>query len=108
MSMTEDEVLAEFRAANALLEGHFILSSGLRSPVFLQKMRIFEDPVRTERVCSALGTLIRDTFGTIDIAVSPAIGGIIPGYETARALGCKAVFVEREDGEFQLRRGFEI
>jgi len=103
-----DAILNEFRDAGALLEGHFILSSGLRSPVFLQKMRIFEDPVRTERVCSALGTLIRDTFGTIDIVVSPAIGGIIPGYETARALGCKAVFVEREDGEFQLRRGFEI
>jgi orotate phosphoribosyltransferase len=103
-----DEILQEFRDAGALLEGHFILSSGLRSPVFLQKMRIFEDPVRSERVCSALATLIRDTFGNIDIVVSPAIGGIIPGYETARALGCKAVFVEREDGEFQLRRGFEI
>lgn len=106
--MAGDAILQEFRDAGALLEGHFILSSGLRSPVFLQKMRIFEDPVRTERVCSALGTLLRDTFGTIDIVVSPAIGGIIPGYETARALGCKAVFVEREDGEFQLRRGFEI
>src|ERR1700754_4480915 len=101
-------VLEEFRAAGALLEGHFILSSGLRSPLFLQKMRIFEDPARTERVCSALGKLIRESFGEVDMVVSPAIGGIIPGYETARALGCKAVFVEREDGEFQLRRGFEI
>lgn len=106
--MTGDAILDEFRDAGALLEGHFILSSGLRSPVFLQKMRIFEDPVRTERVCGALGKLIRETFGEVDIVVSPAIGGIIPGYETARALGCKAVFVEREDGEFQLRRGFEI
>lgn len=101
-------ILEEFRDAGALLEGHFILSSGLRSPVFLQKMRIFEDPVRTERVCSALGALIRESFGPVDIVVSPAIGGIIPGYETARALGCKAVFVERENGEFQLRRSFEI
>lgn len=101
-------ILDEFRAAGALLEGHFILSSGLRSPIFLQKMRIFEDPARTERVCSALGALIRESFGRVDMVVSPAIGGIIPGYETARALGCKAVFVEREDGEFQLRRGFEI
>jgi len=106
--LTGDAILDEFRDAGALLEGHFILSSGLRSPVFLQKMRIFEDPVRTERVCSALGKLIRETFGEVDIVVSPAIGGIIPGYETARALGCKAVFVEREDGEFQLRRSFEI
>jgi orotate phosphoribosyltransferase len=106
--LTGDEVLEEFRDAGALLEGHFILSSGLRSPVFLQKMRIFEDPVRTGRVCGALGALIRDTFGPVDMVVSPAIGGIIPGYETARALGCKAVFVEREEGSFQLRRGFEI
>jgi len=106
--MTEEEVLAEFRAADALLEGHFILSSGLRSPIFLQKMRIFEDPVRTERVCRALAEVITRAFGPIDVVVSPAIGGIIPGYETARALGCKAVFVERENGEFQLRRGFEI
>lgn len=106
--MTDDEVLAEFRAADALLEGHFILSSGLHSPVFLQKMRIFEDPVRTERVCGALAAAIRGTFGAVDVVVSPAIGGIIPGYETARALGCRAVFVEREGGAFQLRRGFEI
>lgn len=106
--MTQDEVLAEFRDAGALLEGHFILSSGLRSPVFLQKMRIFEDPARTARVCGALAGLIRTTFGKVDMVVAPAIGGIIPGYETARALGCKAVFVEREEGEFQLRRGFEI
>jgi orotate phosphoribosyltransferase len=98
----------EFRDAGALLEGHFILSSGLRSPVFLQKMRIFEDPVRAGRVCAALAQAIRDAFGDVDLIVSPAIGGIIPGYETARALGCKAVFVERENGEFQLRRGFEI
>lgn len=106
--MSGDPILDEFRDAGALLEGHFILSSGLRSPIFLQKMRIFEDPARTERVCSALGALIRESFGQVDMVVSPAIGGIIPGYETARALGCKAVFVEREDGEFQLRRGFEI
>lgn len=106
--MTGDEILDEFRDAGALMEGHFILSSGLRSPVFLQKMRIFEDPARTEKICGALGALIRESFGQVDIVVSPAIGGIIPGYETARALGCLAVFVEREDGEFQLRRGFEI
>lgn len=106
--MTGDEVLEEFRDAGALLEGHFILSSGLRSPLFLQKMRIFEDPVRAARICAALAARIRESFGDVDLVVSPAIGGIIPGYETARALGCKAVFVEREDGAFQLRRGFEI
>ncbi|MGN6375892.1 MAG: orotate phosphoribosyltransferase [Sphingomonas sp.] len=106
--MTEDEVLAEFRAANALLNGHFILSSGLHSPVFLQKMLVFQDPARTERLCRALAAAITQRFGTVDMVVSPAVGGIIPGYETARALGCTAVFVEREEGEFRLRRGFEI
>jgi orotate phosphoribosyltransferase len=106
--MTEEEVLAEFRAAGALLEGHFILSSGLRSPVFLQKMRVFEDPPRTERLCRALAERIRASFGPVDLVVSLAIGGIVPGYETARALGCKAIFVEREGKDFELRRGFEI
>jgi orotate phosphoribosyltransferase len=106
--MTEAEVLDEFRAAGALLEGHFILSSGLRSPVFLQKMRVFQFPDRTERLCRALAALITERFGKVDLVVSPAMGGILPGYETARALGCRAVFVEREEGEFRLRRGFEI
>lgn len=106
--MTADQVLDEFRASDALLEGHFILSSGRHSPVFLQKMRVFQYPDRTERICRALAEKIRDRFGTIDLIVSPAMGGIIPGYETARALGCPAVFVEREEGEFRLRRGFRI
>jgi orotate phosphoribosyltransferase len=106
--MTDEDVLAEFRAAGALLEGHFILSSGLRSPVFLQKMRIFEDPRRTERLCGALAEKIREAFGEVDLVVSLAIGGIVPGYETARALGCKAIFVEREGEDFELRRGFDI
>ena len=106
--MTEEEVLAEFRDSGALLQGHFILSSGLRSPVFLQKMLVFQDPVRTERLCRALAERIRERFGAVDLVASPAVGGIIPGYETARALGCRAVFVEREDGAFRLRRGFAI
>ncbi len=106
--MTKDEVLAEFRAAGALLEGHFILSSGLRSPVFLQKMFVFQDPVRTERLCKALAAKAQAAFGRIDVVVSPAVGGIVPGYETARHLGAKAIFVEREEGRFRLRRGFEI
>lgn len=102
------DVLAEFRAAGALLEGHFVLSSGRHSPVFLQKMRIFQDPVRTERLCRALAAAIAARFGAVDLVASPAVGGIIPGYETARALGCNAVFVEREGGTFALRRGFAI
>src|SRR5829696_4218487 len=106
--MTPNEALDEFRSAGALLEGHFVLSSGLHSPVFLQKMFVFQDPARTERVCRALAAKIRDAFGPVDYVVSPAVGGIVPGYETARHLGCKAIFVEREGGRFALRRGFAI
>lgn len=105
--MTDDEVLAEFRDAQALLEGHFILSSGRHSAVFLQKMLVFQYPERTERLCRALAAKITELFGPVDVIVSPAMGGIIPGYETARALDCRAIFVEREDGEFRLRRNFE-
>ncbi len=106
--MTPDDVLQEFKDAGALLEGHFILSSGLRSPVFLQKMFVFMDPVRTERLCRALADKAAKRFGPIDIVISPAVGGVVPGYETARHLGAKAMFVERENGIFVLRRGFAI
>lgn len=106
--MTTDDVLAEFRAAGALLNGHFILSSGRRSPVFLQKAFVFADPASTERLCRALAVKAREAFGRIDVVVAPAVGAIIPGYETARALGCRSIYVEREDGQFRLRRGFAI
>lgn len=106
--MTEAEVLATFREADAILEGHFILSSGLRSPVFLQKARVFMYPEKTERLCRALAERIRAAdLGPIDFVVSPAVGGIVPGYETARQLGVRAVWVEREEGVFRLRR-FEL
>ena len=106
--MTPHEALDEFRAAGALLEGHFILSSGMHSPVFLQKMFVFMDPARTERLCRALAARITAAYGPVDYVASPAVGGIVPGYETARHLGAKAVFVEREGGRFALRRGFAI
>jgi orotate phosphoribosyltransferase len=106
--MNQSEVLDEFRAAGALLEGHFVLSSGLHSSVFFQKNAVFMDPARTERLCKALAAKARAAFGEIDAVVSPAVGAIIPGYETARHLGARAMFVEREGGKFQLRRGFEI
>jgi orotate phosphoribosyltransferase len=108
LDLTSEQTLEEFRAAGALLKGHFILSSGLRSPVFLQKMFVFQDPARTERLCRALARKARAAFGPIDVVASPAVGGIVPGYETARWLGAKAIFVEREDGVFTLRRGFAI
>ena len=106
--MTPEAALAEFREAGALLEGHFILSSGLRSPVFLQKMFVFQDPERTGRLCAALAAKAAAAFGRIDVVISPALGGIVPGYETARHLKAKAMFVERENGAFALRRGFVV
>lgn len=106
--MTRDEVLQQFRDAGAILEGHFILSSGLRSPVFIQKARVFMYPDRTEILCKALAEKIGEAnLGQIDYIVSPAMGGLIPGYETARHLKVPAMWVEREDGEFRLRR-FEM
>jgi orotate phosphoribosyltransferase len=108
LDLTPEQTLEEFRDAGALLQGHFILSSGLRSPVFLQKMFVFQDPARTERLCRALARKAEAAFGKIDVVVSPAVGGIVPGYETARWLGAKAIFVERENGVFKLRRGFVI
>jgi orotate phosphoribosyltransferase len=106
--MQRDEVLAIFREAGAILEGHFILTSGLRSPVFLQKARVFMHADKTERLCRALAARIRESVGErIDYVVGPAVGGIIPAYETSRHLGVPAVWVEREAGVFRLRR-FEI
>lgn len=107
--MTTDDVLEIFRQCGALLEGHFILSSGLRSPIFLQKQRVFMHPDKAEILCRALADKIRTSgYGGVSQIVSPAIGGIIPGYETARHLGVPAIFTERVDGKFKLRRGFEI
>ena len=107
--MTEDEVLAEFRAADALLEGHFILSSGLRSPRYLQCARLLMDPARAERIARALAArLPEETRNDIDIVISPAMGGVIIGHEMGRALGRPAVFVERPEGKFELRRGFRL
>ncbi|GGB56450.1 orotate phosphoribosyltransferase [Roseibium aquae] len=106
--MTRDEVLQEFRDAGAILEGHFILTSGLRSSVFLQKARVFMYPDKTERLCKALAAKIEASgLGPFDFIVSPALGGLIPGYETARHLGIPAMWVERENAEFRLRR-FEL
>jgi orotate phosphoribosyltransferase len=106
--MNTEQVLDEFRGAGALREGHFILASGRHSPMFLQKNLVFQFPARTARLCKALAEKIEARFGKPDLIVSPAVGAIIPGYETARWLGVPALFVEREDGEFRLRRAFRI
>lgn len=107
--MTDDEILAEFRAADALLEGHFILSSGLRSPKYLQCARVLMDPARAERLARVLADrLPTDVRGQIQVVVSPAMGGVIIGHEMGRALATPAMFLERPQGVFELRRGFDL
>ncbi|MEM9277674.1 MAG: orotate phosphoribosyltransferase [Pseudomonadota bacterium] len=106
--MNTEEVLDIFRECGAMLEGHFILTSGLHSPVFLQKARVFMHADKTELLCSALAKRVSEAFPEgIDYVVGPAVGGIIPAYETSRHLGVPNVWVEREDGVFKLRR-FEL
>jgi len=107
--MSDDQILAEFRAADALLEGHFILSSGLRSPKYLQCARVLMDGARAERLARALAAKIpADIREKIQAVVSPAMGGIIIGHEMGRALGKPALFLERPQGVFEFRRGFHL
>jgi orotate phosphoribosyltransferase len=108
-SVTDDEILAEFRAAEALLEGHFILSSGLHSPRYLQCARVLMNPTRAAKLAEALAQKLPvEIRGAIDAVISPAMGGIIIGQEMGRALGKDALFLERPDGVFHLRRGFAL
>jgi len=107
--MTEEEVLSEFRASEALLEGHFKLSSGRHSAFYLQCARVLMDPMRASRLAAALAAkLPRDLRGSVDKVVSPAMGGIIIGHEMGRALGKEAIFLERPEGKFHFRRGFRL
>ena len=107
--MTEDDILAEFRTANALLEGHFLLSSGRHSAFYLQCARVLMNPERAGRIAMAIAQKMpREIKAQIGAVISPAMGGLIIGHEMGRALGVDAMFVERPDGVFGLRRGFEI
>ncbi len=107
--MSDDDILAEFRAADALLEGHFILSSGLRSGRYLQCARVLMDPRRAERLAQALAAkLPTEIREAVEAVVSPAMGGVIIGHEMGRALGKPAMFLERPEGTFGLRRGFRL
>lgn len=107
--MTTEDVLDIFREAGALLEnGHYILSSGRRSSIFLQKALVFSHPDLSARLCAALAEKVKAEFGEIDVVVGPAMGGVIPSYELARQLGCRAVFVERAANGFELRRSFSF
>ena len=107
--MTEEDVLSEFRACEALLEGHFKLSSGRHSAHYLQCARVLMEPMRAGRLASAIAaTMPRELRGEIDKVVSPAMGGIIIGHEMGRALGKEAIFLERPTGTFEFRRGFDL
>ena len=110
MSLDRDEILDHFRATDALLEGHFILSSGLRSSVYLQCAKVLMHPDRASLLCRALADKIEHGIGkgVIDYVVSPAMGGVVVGYEMGRQLGVPAMFTERVDGSFEFRRGFEL
>lgn len=106
--MNEKEIFDKFIEARALLEGHFVLSSGLHSAKYIQCARVMMFPEIASQLCGQLAKLISQKFETIDMIVSPAMGGVIVGYEVARQLKCPAVFFERVEGYFKLRRGFEI
>jgi len=107
--MSDNQILDEFRAAGALLEGHFILSSGLRSPKYLQCARVLMEPARAERLARELASrLPKIVADQVEAVVSPAMGGVIIGHEMGRALGKPAMFLERPEGTFELRRGFRL
>ncbi len=110
MSLKEQEILQEFAAAKAILKGHFILSSGLHSDTYMQCARVLMDTKRSEKLCQELAKKIIEKLGKnfADIVVAPAMGGVVVGYEIGRQLELPTIFCERVNGEFQLRRGFEL
>ncbi len=104
--MTQDEVLAIYKATGGLLTGHFLLTSGLHSEVYLQSALVLQHPTHAERLCRELARAFKDDG--VQVVLAPAIGGILVAHEVARALGARCLFGEREDGVMRLRRGFEI
>lgn len=110
MSLNKEEILAEFKDANAILNGHFVLSSGLHSDTYMQCARVLMSGKRAEKLCKALAEKIEAKFGKncADIVVSPAMGGVVVGYELAKQLEIESIFCERVDGKFTFRRGFEL
>lgn len=108
--MTPDQVLTHFRETDALLEGHFLLSSGLHSDRYLQCAKVLMHPERAAKLCAALAAKVKSSLGEdgVDYVVAPAMGGVIVGYEMARQLGVPGMFTERVDSVFEFRRGFEL
>ena len=100
--------LAILRKTNALLEGHFVLSSGLHSPSYVQCAKLLSNPIKAHKICLSLSKKIKKKFKQIDLILSPAMGGIIIGYEIGKLLKKETIFCERVEGKFQIRRGFKI
>ena len=106
--LSYEESLKILKETNALLEGHFILSSGLHSKQYVQCAKLLSYPKKAEAICSSLCEKIKEEFNKIDIILSPAIGGIVVGYEVGRQLDIETIFAERSNEQLKLRRGFEI
>ena len=102
------ESLKILKETNALLEGHFVLSSGLHSDKYVQCAKLLSHPKKAEIICASLCEKIKENFNKIDIILSPAIGGIVIGYEVGRQLNIETIFAERHEGKLVLRRGFDI
>ena len=100
--------LKVLKKTNALLEGHFVLSSGLHSPTYIQCAKVLSHPHLASKLCLSLGKKIKKKFKKIDLILAPAIGGIVIGYEIGRLLKIETIFAERVKGKFKLRRGFNI
>jgi orotate phosphoribosyltransferase len=104
--VTDSRYLSVFNQAGALLEGHFLLTSGLHSSRYLQCALVLQDPVLAERLCKDLAARFKGL--KVDTVIGPALGGIVVAYELARALGARGIFAERQDGQMRLRRGFQL
>ena len=102
------ESLKILKETNALIEGHFILSSGLHSPIYVQCAQLMSKPDQAVKICNSLANKIKDDIGKFDLILSPAMGGIIVGYELGKILNIQTIFSERVNGEFKLRRDFKI
>lgn len=102
------DIVEVYKDSGALLEGHFLLSSGNHSNRYLQSAKVLEDPARAALLADALAEMIKESGVEIDVVCAPALGGILAGYELARSLGVRSIFTERKEGEMELRRGFEI
>jgi orotate phosphoribosyltransferase len=108
--MNAEDILEEFKDSGAILKGHFVLSSGLHSDTYLQCARVLMDPKRAGRLCAELASRVKKQLpkAHFDLVVSPAMGGVVVGYEMGRQLGLPAIFCERENGQFTFRRGFSL